>query len=71
MHILQLCYKPPYPPVDGGTLAMNSVTQGLFENGQQVKVLAVCSDKHPVHPDALEPELMECIDVLVPAVELN
>lgn len=48
MHILQLCIKPPYPPVDGGTLAMNSVTQGLIANGHSVRVLSVCSDKHPV-----------------------
>lgn len=48
MKILQLCLKPPYPPVDGGTLAMNSITQGLLTLGHQVKVLSVCSDKHPV-----------------------
>lgn len=48
MKILQLCNKPPYPPVDGGTLAMNSVTQGLIANGHSVRVLSVCSDKHPV-----------------------
>ena len=54
MHVLQLCYKPPYPPVDGGTLAMNSVTQGLMASGHKVKVLSVCSDKHPVRSDTLE-----------------
>jgi glycosyltransferase involved in cell wall biosynthesis len=59
MKVLQLCYKPPYPPVDGGTLAMNSVTQGLLENGQSVKVLSVCSDKHPVRSEALEPEYLD------------
>lgn len=48
MKILQLCYKPPFPPVDGGTMAMNSITQGLLANGHNVKILSVCSDKHPV-----------------------
>lgn len=48
MKVLQLCNKPPYPPVDGGTLAMNSITQGLLSAGCEVRVLAVCSDKHPV-----------------------
>ena len=46
MKILQLCSKPPYPPVDGGTLAMNSITQGLLATGHNVKVLSVESDKH-------------------------
>lgn len=48
MKVLQLCNKPPYPPVDGGTLAMNSITQGLLAAGCEVKVLSLCSDKHPV-----------------------
>lgn len=48
MRILQLCYKPPYPTVDGGTMAMNGVTQGLLACGHAVRVLSVCSDKHPV-----------------------
>ena len=48
MKVLQLCNKPPYPSVDGGTLAMNSVTQGLLDAGCEVRVLSLCSDKHPV-----------------------
>ena len=47
MRILQLCYKPPYPPVDGGTLAIDSVTRGLLLSGCEVKVLTVSTDKHP------------------------
>lgn len=49
MKILQLCSKPPYPPVDGGTLAMNSITQGLLNTGHSVKVLSVESHKHKVN----------------------
>lgn len=47
MKVLQICNKPPYPPVDGGTMAMNSITQGLLREGCDVKVLAVETDKHP------------------------
>ena len=47
MKVLQLCNKPPYPPVDGGTMAMNSITQGLLSAGCEVKVLTVETDKHP------------------------
>lgn len=53
MKILQLCIKPPYPPVDGGTLAMDSVTQGLLAAGHSVKVLTVSSDKHPVRYESI------------------
>ena len=55
MKVLQLCNKPPYPSVDGGTLAMNSITQGLLAAGCDVRVLSMYSDKHPV----LEPRMDE------------
>ncbi len=58
MKVLQLCNKPPYPPVDGGSLAMNSVTQGLLAAGCEVKVLAVSSDKHPVRRSLLDEEYL-------------
>lgn len=48
MKVLQLCNKPPQPPVDGGTMAMNSITQGLLAAGCEVRVLTVETDKHPV-----------------------
>ncbi|MBQ0016436.1 MAG: glycosyltransferase [Bacteroidales bacterium] len=59
MKILQLCNKPPYPPTDGGALAMNSITQGLLSMGCEVKVLAICSDKHPVRQHLLTDDYLE------------
>ncbi len=59
MKVLQLCNKPPYPPVDGGTLAMNSITQGLLSAGCEVRVLSMWSDKHPVKGDRMTEEYME------------
>lgn len=59
MKILQICNKPPYPPVDGGTLAMNSITQGLLAEGCEVKVLSVCTDKHPVRHEQMTDEYLQ------------
>ena len=56
MKVLQICNKPPYPPVDGGTLAMNSVTQGLLAAGCEVRVLSMTSDKHPVLRERMSEE---------------
>ncbi len=53
MKVLQLCNKPPFPPVDGGTMAMNSITQGLLQAGCEVSVLTVETDKHPAHLEQL------------------
>lgn len=48
MKILQLCHKPPFPAVDGGTIAMNNIAHGLIGLGHQVKVIAMATYKHPI-----------------------
>ncbi len=53
MNILQFCYKPPYPAVDGGTIGMYSVAQGFTNLGHNVKVLTFYSDKKPFEKDLL------------------
>ena len=58
MKVLQLCNKPPYPPVDGGTIAMHSITRGLLATGCEVKVLTVETDKHPMRLETLDEEYL-------------
>lgn len=58
MKVLQLCNKPPYPPVDGGTMAMNSVTEGLLAHDCEVRVLTVETDKHPLRRELIPDEYL-------------
>ncbi|MCW3070920.1 MAG: hypothetical protein JWO44_810 [Bacteroidetes bacterium] len=53
MRILQLCNKVPYPPKDGGCIAMNNLTQGLLKDGHTVKVLAINTPKHYTNTEEL------------------
>lgn len=46
MNILQVCHKVPYPPKDGGCIAINNLTNGLIDLGHYVKVLAINTPKH-------------------------
>ena len=71
MKVLQLCNKPPYPPVDGGTMAMNSITQGLLSKGCEVKVLTVETDKHPAKMDASTEEYRRKTNFEVVYVDLG
>ncbi|MEX0813055.1 MAG: glycosyltransferase family 4 protein [Chitinophagales bacterium] len=48
MKILQICHKPPFPPIDGGCKAMHQVTETLMEQNINVQVLAIETFKHPV-----------------------
>lgn len=59
MKILQLCYKPPFPAVDGGSMGMHSLTMGLLNNGHEVKVIAFNSFKHPCHVADLPKKYVE------------
>ena len=53
MKILILCNKSPYPPKEGGPIAMNAIIDGLYQAGHQVKVLAINSNKYSVDVDDL------------------
>lgn len=46
MRVLQLCNKPPYPPRDGGSLAMFNLACSLQNLGHQVSVLTMFTRKH-------------------------
>lgn len=46
MRILQLCNKPPFPALDGGSKAMHNLTTGLQELGHQVHVLCISTPKN-------------------------
>ena len=53
MHLLQLCPRVPYPPTDGGAIAMYDVAAGLAAAGHRVTVLAINTPKHRQPADAL------------------
>lgn len=59
MRILQLCNKPPYPPLEGGSIAMNNITQGLLDAGHELKVVAISSFKNEVNIDEFPKEYLD------------
>jgi glycosyltransferase involved in cell wall biosynthesis len=58
MRILQLCHKPPYPSRDGGCLAMAAITEGLLDDGHDVKVLCMSTHKHPFEKEKIPSQLL-------------
>ncbi|UOQ70696.1 glycosyltransferase family 4 protein [Hymenobacter cellulosilyticus] len=65
MHILQLCPRVPFPPHDGGAIAMHDVAAGLAAAGHQVTVLAINTPKH-FQPDTVLSHLAGVRLVTVP-----
>ncbi len=56
MKVLQICSKVPFPPTDGGTYAMHMITEGLMNNGVDVKVLAMRTPKLNKKPENTHPD---------------
>lgn len=54
MKILQICSKIPFPPKDGGSIAMNILTHGLINAGNRVHVLAVNTPKHFIKDEDID-----------------
>jgi glycosyltransferase involved in cell wall biosynthesis len=46
MRILQLCHRIPYPPNDGGNIAMLSLTKALASQRHEIKLLTLNTKKH-------------------------
>lgn len=56
MKILQICNKSPYPPNEGGSMAMHAVTRMLLGQHCSVKVLAMESRKYPIRETEIPDE---------------
>lgn len=46
MKILVLTNKPPFPPKDGGAIAVFNLSKGIAEKGHEVHILAFNTSKH-------------------------
>ncbi len=53
MKILQISNKSPWPPAEGGPIAMNALIMGLQHEGHEIHVLTMSTDKFPVQEDKL------------------
>ncbi|MCD4665894.1 MAG: glycosyltransferase, partial [Bacteroidales bacterium] len=53
MKILFLCNKSPYPPKEGGPMAMNANIEGLLKAGHQVKILALNTNKYFINENEI------------------
>ncbi len=54
MKILQICPKVPFSPKDGGSLAMNILTEGLISQGNIVHVLAISTPQYFIKEETIE-----------------
>jgi len=62
MRILQLTNKIPWPPKDGGAIAIFTLSKGFFLHGHQVTVLAMNTDADHFEPGEIPEHLAAEVD---------
>ena len=71
MNILIISNKSPWPPKEGGPIAINMIIEGLMNEGHQVKVLAVNSFKYDINPEDIPQEYKENTGIELIDVDLR
>lgn len=71
MKILVVAHKPPYPPVDGGTLATLNMCLGLAKAGNQVSVLTLSTPKHPSSMERIPSEIHAILNFQIFHIHLS
>jgi glycosyltransferase involved in cell wall biosynthesis len=53
--VLQLTYRVPFPPTDGGSIGIYNITKGLHDNGCEIDLVAINTPKHAQPKDCMLP----------------
>jgi len=69
MNILQITNKVPYPPKDGGAIAILSLSRGFAEQGHSVTVLALNTNKHYFNIQDIPKEITDQVTFI--GVDIN
>lgn len=71
LNVLFICNKSPWPPGEGGPIAMNNLITGLIDAGHQVKVLAVNTNKYSVNPDDIPDDYKDTTGIELVYIDLS
>ena len=63
LHILQVCFRMPYPLRDGGAIAMYNLMKGFYEHGCKLTLLVPITSKHCVEVSDLPPEFTKMANI--------
>ncbi len=71
MNIFLVCNKSPYPPKEGGPIAMNAIIQGLVDAGHSVKVLAINTNKYKIAPEEIPDDFRRNTKIELEYIDLS
>ncbi|MBC8320018.1 MAG: glycosyltransferase [Bacteroidetes bacterium] len=71
LNILFICNKSPWPPHEGGPIAMNNLIEGVLGAGHNVKVLAINTSKYNVDPKDIPDYYKKQTDIELIDIDLS
>ena len=71
LNVLFICNKSPWPPGEGGPIAMNNLITGLIDAGHKVKVIAVNTNKYSVNPDDIPNDYKNATGIELVYIDLS
>ncbi len=71
LNVLFICNKSPWPPREGGPIAMNNIIEGVINKGHTVKVLAINTNKYNFDPKDIPPEYKKKTNIELIYVDLS
>lgn len=71
MRILQLCNKSPWPPKEGGSIAMKAIIDSLATEKHKLKVLAMNTPKYYINAKDIPKEFQDKTGIEFAYVDLN
>ena len=71
LNILFICNKSPWPPREGGPIAMNTLIEGLIDAGNNVKVLAINTNKYNFNPDEIPQDYKDKTNIELVYIDLS
>lgn len=71
MKILQICNKIPYPPHDGGAIAILNISKSLISAGHEVHILAMNTAKHNISVDSIPESITSRIRITLTPVDTH
>lgn len=71
LNVLFICNKSPWPPREGGPIAMNNIIEGVIEQGHNVKVLAINTNKYNFDPNEIPDNYREKTNIELVYIDLG
>ena len=71
MKVLQLAYRLPFPPKDGGALGLLRISEGYLETGNEVHLLAIRTPKHWISDNEIQSHLSLYPGITCTVVDVN